>query len=203
MRYVLVNPDWTFVGSIYFGCREPHLPLEFGYARALLEAAGHEVLILDGQLDAMPRAAMRETLERYRPDITVLTTGLTALFLFGTEVAPLSDGIPSRWHHLGFVVDDLEKCYFHLREHGAEIVSDYTLLERDERWSLYCHYRNGDVVFMIQFSEIRDGYRGVHTDATAFMYDYLRGRYGIRFTDRLIYSDLIGDLSRHLKINPL
>jgi catechol 2,3-dioxygenase-like lactoylglutathione lyase family enzyme len=117
------------------------------------------------------------------PHITVLTTGLTALFLFGTEVAPLSDGIPSRWHHLGFVVDDLEKCYYHLREHGAEIVSDYTLLERDERWSLYCHYRNGDVVFMIQFSEIREGYRGVHTDATEFMYDYLRGRYGIRFTD--------------------
>jgi hypothetical protein len=24
-----------------------------------------------------------------------------------------------------------------------------------------------------------------------------------RFTDRLIYSDLIGDLSRHLKVNPL
>jgi catechol 2,3-dioxygenase-like lactoylglutathione lyase family enzyme len=117
------------------------------------------------------------------PHITVLTTGLTALFLFGTAVAPLSDGIPSRWHHLGFVVDDLEKCYYHLREHGAELTSDYTLLERDERWSLYCHYRNGDVVFMIQFSEIREGYRGVPTDATAYMYYYLRGRYGVRFTD--------------------
>ena len=101
------------------------------------------------------------------PHQTVLTTGLTSLFIFGTEVAPLSDGIPSRWHHLGFIVDDLEKCYYHLREHGAEIVSDFTLLERDERWSLYCHYRNGDVVFMLQFSEIREGYRGVNTDATA------------------------------------
>ena len=31
---------WTFDGSIYFGCREPHLPLEYGYAQALLERAG-------------------------------------------------------------------------------------------------------------------------------------------------------------------
>jgi hypothetical protein len=46
----LVNPRWTFDGGIYFGCREPHLPLEYGYARALLERAGHEVLLVDAQL---------------------------------------------------------------------------------------------------------------------------------------------------------
>ena len=51
MRYALVNPRWSFEGSIYFGCREPHLPLEFGYSKALLEAAGHEAIIVDGQLD--------------------------------------------------------------------------------------------------------------------------------------------------------
>ena len=38
MKVALVNPRWSFEGSIYFGCREPHLPLELGYARALLEA---------------------------------------------------------------------------------------------------------------------------------------------------------------------
>ncbi len=119
------------------------------------------------------------------PHQAVLTTGLTSLFLFGTAVAPLSDGVPSRWHHLGFVVDDLERCYHHLQAHGAELVSDFTLLERDERWSLYCHYRNGDVVFMIQFSEVRAGYRGVQTDALDFMYDYLRGRYGVRFVSEM------------------
>ncbi len=32
MRVALVNPRWTFDASIYFGCREPHLPLELGYA---------------------------------------------------------------------------------------------------------------------------------------------------------------------------
>ena len=28
MRVALVNPAWDYEGSIYFGCREPHLPLE-------------------------------------------------------------------------------------------------------------------------------------------------------------------------------
>src|SRR5918993_2541145 len=50
MKVALVNPNWTFDGSIYFGCREPHLPLEFGYSKALLQAAGHEAYIVDGQL---------------------------------------------------------------------------------------------------------------------------------------------------------
>jgi len=50
MKYALVNPAWNFTGSIYFGCREPHLPLEFAYSKALLESAGHEAIIVDGQL---------------------------------------------------------------------------------------------------------------------------------------------------------
>jgi len=29
MKFALVNPNWTFNGSIYFGCRDPHFPLEF------------------------------------------------------------------------------------------------------------------------------------------------------------------------------
>ena len=50
MKIALVNPNWTFEGSIYFGCRESHLPLEYGYARALLAREGHDVLLLDAQL---------------------------------------------------------------------------------------------------------------------------------------------------------
>ncbi len=59
MRFALVNPAWNFEGSIYFGCREPHLPLELGYSKVLLEQAGHEVLLLDGHLDnsAIPKSS--------------------------------------------------------------------------------------------------------------------------------------------------
>ncbi len=80
MKWALVNPNWNFEGSIYFGCREPHLPLEYGYARALLEREGHEVLIVDGQLDGLSREAVRRQIEQFRPDRTVITTAPSYLF---------------------------------------------------------------------------------------------------------------------------
>src|SRR5436305_3248410 len=80
MRYSLINPPWTFDGSIYFGCREPHLPLEFGYSRALLEAAGHETQIIDGQLEGLGYGDIRHRIERFRPDFTVITTAPSYLF---------------------------------------------------------------------------------------------------------------------------
>lgn len=80
MRFALVNPNWTFDGSIYFGCREPHLPLEYGYAKALLERAGHEALIVDGQLENLPRGEIRSRVEDFRPDFTVITTAPSYLF---------------------------------------------------------------------------------------------------------------------------
>ena len=44
MKYALVNPYWSFEGSTYFGCAEPHFPLELLSAREFLRSAGHEVL---------------------------------------------------------------------------------------------------------------------------------------------------------------
>lgn len=128
---------------------------------------------------------------------TVFTTGNTAIFCFRAEKAPLSDGLPSRWHHIGFVVDNLDAAYHHIAHHAklrserikdggsGTIESDFTLLERNERWSLYCHYHNGDTRLMIQISEIKPERRGFinpHHFAD-HMYDYLSGRYGVRFED--------------------
>jgi hypothetical protein len=50
MRVALLNPCWSFEGSIYLGCRDPHLPLEHGYAKALLQPQGHETLLIDAHL---------------------------------------------------------------------------------------------------------------------------------------------------------
>jgi anaerobic magnesium-protoporphyrin IX monomethyl ester cyclase len=76
----LVNPPWTFVGSIYFGCCEPHLPLEFGYAKALLEADGHEAVIIDAQLEGLSAGDVRQRIESLHPDLTVVTTAPSYLF---------------------------------------------------------------------------------------------------------------------------
>ena len=78
MKVALINPNWRFDGSIYFGCREPHLPLEFGISKRMLEAAGHAVA-------AARRASVRSVALRHRrrayrvfiPDMTVVTTAPT------------------------------------------------------------------------------------------------------------------------------
>ena len=66
MQFSLINPPWTFDGSIYFGCREPHLPLEYGYSQALLERAGHEVELVDAQLDGLTLDEMRARVRAFR-----------------------------------------------------------------------------------------------------------------------------------------
>ena len=118
--------------------------------------------------------------------LTVLATGPSALFLFDAgQEAPLSTGQPSTWHHLGFVVDDLEAAYAHLYSHRGRLLSDFTLLERDERWSLYCFYRNSDVTFMIQLSEVKAADRGfadpARHDFASYLYDYASRPYGLQF----------------------
>ena len=80
MKFALINPNWTFDGSIYFGCRAPHLPLEYGYARALLEACGHEAEIIDGQLDELTRDAVCRSVADFDPDVIVVTTAPSYLF---------------------------------------------------------------------------------------------------------------------------
>ena len=80
MRVALVNPSWSFEGSIYFGCRAPHLPLELGYARTWLERAGHEVLLLDGPLCGQANAELAEAVAAFAPGMTVVTTAPSYLF---------------------------------------------------------------------------------------------------------------------------
>ncbi len=80
MKVALVNPPWHFEGSIYFGCTDQHLPLEFGFARTLLLARGHEVLLLDAGLEHLALPEIRDRVAAFGPDLTVITTAPTYLF---------------------------------------------------------------------------------------------------------------------------
>jgi anaerobic magnesium-protoporphyrin IX monomethyl ester cyclase len=80
MKVALVNPAWTFEGSIYFGCREPHLPLELGYSKAMLEEAGHSVVMLDGLLQGLDNGALVERVAAFEADMTMVLTAPTYLF---------------------------------------------------------------------------------------------------------------------------
>jgi anaerobic magnesium-protoporphyrin IX monomethyl ester cyclase len=80
MKVALINPAWTFKGSIYFGCREAHFPLEFGYAQQLLAQAGHDSLIIDAQLENLSLAVVKDRVENLAPDLIVVTTAPSYLF---------------------------------------------------------------------------------------------------------------------------
>lgn len=80
MKYALVNPRWTFKGSTYFGCPEPHIPLELLSAREFLRADGHDVLLIDANIEELPIEAVRTRVEAFEPDFLVVPTAPSYLF---------------------------------------------------------------------------------------------------------------------------
>jgi anaerobic magnesium-protoporphyrin IX monomethyl ester cyclase len=80
MKIALVNPAWRFENSIYFGCRAPHLPVELGAAKVLLERDGHDARMFDGLLDGLDAAGLAAAVRDFAPDMTVVTTAPTYLF---------------------------------------------------------------------------------------------------------------------------
>jgi B12-binding domain/radical SAM domain protein of rhizo-twelve system len=79
-RVALLNPNWRFEGSIYFGCRSPHLPLELGISQHYLREAGHPTLLLDAHMFDLTLVDIGEELRSFRPDMIVVTTAPTYLF---------------------------------------------------------------------------------------------------------------------------
>ena len=74
MRYALVNPVWSFAGSTYFGCPEPHFPLELLSASEMLRAAGHEVLLIDAFMEDLTPAEVAARLASFDEDFLVIPT---------------------------------------------------------------------------------------------------------------------------------
>jgi anaerobic magnesium-protoporphyrin IX monomethyl ester cyclase len=80
MKYALVNPRWSFGGSTYFGCAEPHFPLELLSAQAMLRAANHQVLLIDAFMEDLPVEQVRERLDAFGADFLVVPTAPSYLF---------------------------------------------------------------------------------------------------------------------------
>jgi B12-binding domain/radical SAM domain protein of rhizo-twelve system len=112
-RIALVNPNWKFDGSIYFGCRSPHLPIELGLSKRLLEDAGHRALLLDGHLFNLSVSDIRSELEAFRPDVVVVTTAPTYLFW---RCAPPELRIPQQ---LAFALRDVAPVLAVVGPHGS------------------------------------------------------------------------------------
>ncbi|HEY4046135.1 MAG TPA: TIGR04295 family B12-binding domain-containing radical SAM protein [Acidobacteriaceae bacterium] len=80
MKYALVNPLWNFEGSTYFGCHEPHIPLELLSAQDRLRAQGHDVMIIDAHMECLGTDEVGKRLGKFEEDFLVLPTAPSYLF---------------------------------------------------------------------------------------------------------------------------
>jgi anaerobic magnesium-protoporphyrin IX monomethyl ester cyclase len=79
-KFALVNPNWTFTGSTYFGCQEPHFPLELLFARDKIREAGHESLLIDAQINDFSIEEVKDSVQAFAPDYLVIPTAPSYLF---------------------------------------------------------------------------------------------------------------------------
>ena len=94
MKFALVNPAWDFCGSIYFGCQEPHYPLELLFAFDHIRAARHEPLLIDAHIDKLTVEDVRRRLDRFAPDFLVIPTAPSYLFW---RCPPPELRVPRQW----------------------------------------------------------------------------------------------------------
>lgn len=80
MRFALVNPNWNFTGSTYFGCQEPHYPLELLFACDQIRAGGHDPLLVDAQVDNLNATETKRQVAAFAPDFLVIPTAPSYLF---------------------------------------------------------------------------------------------------------------------------
>ena len=94
MKFALVNPAWTFEGSTYFGCQEPHYPLELLFAADQIKEAGHQPLLIDAQLQRLGTREVKAQLDSFSPDFLVIPTAPSYLFW---RCPPPELRVPQQW----------------------------------------------------------------------------------------------------------
>jgi anaerobic magnesium-protoporphyrin IX monomethyl ester cyclase len=94
MKFALVNPAWDFKGSTYFGCHEPHYPLELLFAFDKIRQAGHEPLLVDAQNDDLSIEEVKRQVDAFAPDFLVIPTAPSYLFW---RCPPPELRVPKQW----------------------------------------------------------------------------------------------------------
>lgn len=94
MKFALVNPAWNFTGSIYFGCQEPHYPLELLFAFDQIQAAGHEPVLIDAHSDDLSLPDVKKQVSKFQPDFLVIPTAPSYLFW---RCPPPELRVPQQW----------------------------------------------------------------------------------------------------------
>jgi anaerobic magnesium-protoporphyrin IX monomethyl ester cyclase len=94
MKFALVNPNWDFEGSTYFGCRDPHIPLELLFAHDKVKESGNEALVVDAQTDKLSIEQTKQRVERFDADFLVIPSAPSYLFW---RCPPPEVRVPKQW----------------------------------------------------------------------------------------------------------
>jgi len=94
MRFAFVNPNWDFTGSTYFGCRDPHIPLELMFAYDKVREAGHEPALFDAQTDELSLDEVRSKINDFAPDFLIIPSAPSYLFW---RCPPPELRVPMEW----------------------------------------------------------------------------------------------------------
>lgn len=94
MKFALLNPNWDFKGSTYFGCQAPHTPLELLFAADQVSLAGHDALLIDAQTDDLTIDEARRRVDAFVPDFLVVPTAPSYLFW---RCPPPELRVPMEW----------------------------------------------------------------------------------------------------------
>jgi anaerobic magnesium-protoporphyrin IX monomethyl ester cyclase len=94
MKFALVNPNWNFEGSTYFGCRDPHVPLELLFAHDRVKESGNEALVVDAQTDDLTIEDTKRRVESFDPDFLVIPSAPSYLFW---RCPPPEVRVPKQW----------------------------------------------------------------------------------------------------------
>jgi len=96
MKYAFVNPNWSFSGSTYFGCTDPHYPLELLFAYDQVRQSGGESLLIDAQVENLSTTDVAPKIRDFNPDFLVIPTAPSYLFW---RCPPPELRVPREWFH--------------------------------------------------------------------------------------------------------
>lgn len=94
MKYAFVNPNWNFTGSTYFGCTDPHYPLELLFAFQQVQQAGDEAFLIDAQVENLGTNDVAPKIRDFNPDFLVVPTAPSYLFW---RCPPPELRVPKEW----------------------------------------------------------------------------------------------------------
>jgi B12-binding domain/radical SAM domain protein of rhizo-twelve system len=80
MKFALVNPNWDFKGSTYFGCQDPHYPLELLFGFDKIREAGHDCMLIDARSNELSISDVKQQIDAVEPDFLVIPTAPSYLF---------------------------------------------------------------------------------------------------------------------------